>query len=83
MTALLEQERRDWGRTASLMALLANCNRDSKRKPSPYKPDDFMPDFDGKRKPQPRRAMTNEEMLAAAQRINRMMGGKVVRKKEG
>ncbi len=32
----------DWQRTASLMALLANCHRNPK-KSKPYKPSDFYP----------------------------------------
>ncbi|HNO80544.1 MAG TPA: hypothetical protein PKN33_21050 [Phycisphaerae bacterium] len=34
--------RDDWGRTSSLMALLANCNRDPK-KTRAYRPSDFDP----------------------------------------
>lgn len=33
----------DWNRSAALMALVANCNRDPKRKSSPYQPSDFNP----------------------------------------
>lgn len=35
------QER--WAHTASLMALVANCNRDPKKRRRPYTPDDFNP----------------------------------------
>ncbi|HNO80463.1 MAG TPA: hypothetical protein PKN33_20640 [Phycisphaerae bacterium] len=34
--------RDEWGRTSSLMALLANCNRDPK-KTRAYRPSDFDP----------------------------------------
>jgi len=39
--------RADWGRTSSLMALIANCHRDPKRRPRPFTADDFTP---GKRR---------------------------------
>lgn len=33
----------EWGRTSSLMALLANCHRDPKRRSRPFQPADFSP----------------------------------------
>jgi hypothetical protein len=33
----------DWNLQSHLMALLANINRDSKVKPTPFAPDDFNP----------------------------------------
>lgn len=33
----------DWKRTASLMALFANANRDPKKRSKPYTPNDFDP----------------------------------------
>ena len=35
------KSRDEWGRVASLMALIANCNRDSRR--PPFEPRQFMP----------------------------------------
>jgi hypothetical protein len=35
--------RHDCTIAASQMALTANCNRDPKRKPTPFCPDDFLP----------------------------------------
>ena len=32
-----------WVHTATLSALIANCHRNPRRKPSPYDADDFMP----------------------------------------
>lgn len=32
-----------WKRTAALCSLIANCNRDAKKKPRPFTPDDFDP----------------------------------------
>ena len=38
-----EKERREDLRVARLMALIANTNRDSKKKPKPYSEKDFIP----------------------------------------
>ena len=35
------RNREDWERTANVMALIANCNRDPKKRPSPYSPAEF------------------------------------------
>jgi hypothetical protein len=35
--------RQQWAHTSLLCAMIANSNRDPKRKPSPYKPADFDP----------------------------------------
>ena len=35
--------REAWQHTAWLSAMIANANRDSKKKPSPFQPDDFNP----------------------------------------
>jgi len=41
---MAEASRREaWQHTAWLSAMLANANRDSKKKPSPFQPDDFNP----------------------------------------
>lgn len=37
------RRRQAWDHTAGLMALMANLNRDPKRRPQPYQPDDFHP----------------------------------------
>jgi hypothetical protein len=48
-----------WDHTAAVLALLANCHRDTKRRPRPYSPADFHPLQDAtprrrsKRKPDP------------------------------
>ena len=36
------RQREAWQRTAAVLALLANCHRDPKRR-RPYTPDDFLP----------------------------------------
>jgi hypothetical protein len=33
----------DWDRTAVMWATVANANRDTKRKPEPFKPEDVHP----------------------------------------
>ena len=38
-----DRDRRLWEHTSSVMALMANVNRDSKRRPQPYKAEDFSP----------------------------------------
>jgi hypothetical protein len=35
--------RERWEHTSVLLALIANCHRDPRRKPTPYKPADFNP----------------------------------------
>lgn len=37
------RQRERWDHTASLMALIASCHRDSKKRRSPYKPQEFHP----------------------------------------
>ena len=44
--------RDEWNRTASVMALLANVNRDSKKRAA-YKPSDFHPQQEKKSTPLP------------------------------
>lgn len=39
----LARARLAWGQTAALCCLIANANRDPKRRTSPFKPDDFNP----------------------------------------
>jgi hypothetical protein len=40
-----------WGRTSALMAMLANVNRDPKRRRKPYAASEFNPYHAGKRRP--------------------------------
>lgn len=39
----VDRDRLEWSRTASIMALIANVNRDSKRRPEAFTIDDFSP----------------------------------------
>ena len=62
---------RDDFRVAAMCALLANINRDAKKKPSAYSPADFMPDFGVEKEPQSEERqmaiMKQVEMIAQAQ----------------
>lgn len=41
---MAEARRKDaWDHTSALLAMLANCNRDPKKRPRPYRPADFHP----------------------------------------
>jgi len=66
-----QQERQDY-RAALICTVLAEINRDRKKRPRPFKPEDFMPKRGRKQKP-----MTDEQMLAQAKIITAALGGKV------
>lgn len=53
----------EWNHTASLMALLANINRDPKKQSSPFKPEDFHPLMP--KKPKSAVALTMNDLKAA------------------
>ncbi len=55
-----------------LMALIANVNRDAKRRPRPYTASDFMPQFDVG----PQRPQTPEEQYQIIRLLNRAFGGR-------
>ena len=40
----------NWNHTAALLAMMANVNRDRKKKPTPFKPADFSPYVSGTKK---------------------------------
>jgi hypothetical protein len=67
------QERLDY-LFALLQVTIANVNRSKKSRP--YKIDQFMPKWDPKPLPERRPEMSPEDMLRAAKRINRAMGGR-------
>jgi len=56
-----------------LMATIANVNRGRKQKA--YTAEQFRPKWDPRARPTRRPAMTGEEMLRAAKRATRAMGG--------
>lgn len=61
---------------AMLMALLANVNRNPKKRRKPFKPDDFMPEW--WREP---REQSLDQMLWMVNLWNTAFGGKDLRKK--
>ena len=42
-----------WNHTAAVLALLANAHRDTHKKPSPFKPADFHPCLERRRRERP------------------------------
>uniref|UniRef100_A0A6M3IXI5 Minor tail T domain-containing protein n=1 Tax=viral metagenome TaxID=1070528 RepID=A0A6M3IXI5_9ZZZZ len=66
------EEVKDW-RNGLLCAVMANCHRDAKKKPSPFKAEDFMPRRHGERK-----KSTPDEMLNWVRIMNAAHGGKEI-----
>jgi hypothetical protein len=62
-------------RTGIITALIANTNRDAKKKPEPFVPADFIPDFTGKK----RRAKLDPKNV---RNILRSSFGKRIKKKD-
>lgn len=58
---IMEEDKRQWWHTSSLMALHANMNRDSKKQPTPYKAESFYPYGDKKKKAKFVRGMSQEQ----------------------
>ncbi len=58
---------------ALICSVLANINRDSKKKPSPFQPKDFMPTEVKEKK-----AQTPEQVAETLKAYTMAMGGKVV-----
>lgn len=56
-----------------LASVIANANRSKRAKP--YTPQQFIPKWDSKAPAEQRPEMSGEEMLRAAKRITRTMGG--------
>lgn len=70
------EDRNDY-RMAVLASLTANVNRDSSKRPQPYKPSDFIEDFWGD--PEPSQGQTWQEQLALVEMFNAAFGGKDLR----
>jgi flagellar basal body rod protein FlgC len=68
-------ERDDW-RAGMIASTIANVNRDSKKKGSPYKPQDFMPKYE--QQPAPEQRQADPGLLGFVQGMQRRMGGKLV-----
>jgi len=58
---------------ALICCVLANINRDKRKKLTPYKPDDFMPKVVGEKKKQ-----TPEEQFTIVKMLNAAFGGTTV-----
>lgn len=75
--ALLDEptpaERRADRRHASLMALVANVNRDPKKRPEAYTASDFLPEWNATARAEP----SDEELLSKAFAVNAALGGTV------
>lgn len=70
------EERADL-RTAQIASLIANIYRDEKKKPAPYTPKDFMPDYAAKTEG-PKPQQTWQRMKAIVKQNNRDLGGREV-----
>jgi len=60
-------------RAGIVASVIANVNRDPKRRSRPYRPEDFMP--------RRRERKTGKEMLKIVEMLNAMFGGKDLREK--
>lgn len=66
--------RERWAHTSAILALVANVNRDPKKRARPYKPDDFNPYRDRESKKRPRRSASKEEMAFLREALMSMKG---------
>lgn len=57
-------------RAALICTILAEINRDRKKRPKPFKPMDFMPQRE-------RKHLNDEQIKKRLESINMMLGGKV------
>ncbi|MDA9755372.1 phage tail assembly chaperone [Flavobacteriales bacterium] len=63
-----DHDRRMWNHTASVLATIANVNRDRKRQPKPFTPSDFNP---YESEDQPSRELTKQDIQnIASWRVN-------------
>jgi hypothetical protein len=69
-------DREEWldYRTGLVCAIIANVNRDSKKKPEPFTPQDFMP----QREQKPERELSPDDLLLQMRIMNAAAGGKEV-----
>ena len=63
-------------RAAIVASIIAECNRDTKKRQRPFVPGDFM--YSKKKK---KDRMTAESMLKTVEEMNKLFGGKDKRKK--
>ena len=72
------REEREWARTSALLALVANVNRDTKKRPKPYTPDEFNPYSTrnrNRRKGSDAVKLTKEQSVKAVADVFRGMAG--------
>lgn len=69
------KEKLEWQRTASLLCLLANINRDTKKRKKAYEVDEFMPC--GMREKKERKVMSVNAMYEELKKVTIFMGGEV------
>jgi len=62
---------------AMVVSMLANCFRDSKKKRTPFKPADFMPQSGGGQKKRLKN-LTQDELLERVRIINAAAGGREI-----
>ena len=72
----LDEQRQDY-RFAQIACILANANRDPKKKRKPYKVQDFMITKQQKQK----REQTPEEIMSMVEMLNAAFGGKDTRRR--
>ena len=78
--AYIERLEIEDARFAQLAAILANANRNQKKRKKPFTQAEFMPDRRGKRKAEPKKKQTWQEQLEIAKALTLAFGGKL---KEG
>ena len=61
-------------RAGIISSVIANCYRDSKKKPEPFEPEDFMPET---KKEKQKKEQTTEEQKEYVKILNSMFGGTV------
>ncbi len=67
-----EQECQDY-RAALVCSILAEVNRDRKKRKKPFTPADFMP----KRREEPRQVLTSDQLLSRLKVISSALGAEV------
>jgi hypothetical protein len=68
------KERDEWRQSALICSVIANVNRNSKKRRKPFQPDDFI----GGR--QSTKKQTPDQMLSMVEQMNAELGGKDERK---
>lgn len=67
--------RADW-RHAEVMTVLANAYRNTKRRPEPFRHEEFVPRWNDA--PQPDATPSDDEVRAAVEQLNAAFGGRMV-----